>query len=67
MTSDSTDNLRAELEADQLQAVRASSVPDLPDMQAGMHSRGFERAVLNQDEVRLQHFHDWLDHWMAQA
>jgi len=39
----------------------------LPDMQAGMHSRGFERAVLNQDEVRLQHFHDWLDHWMAQA
>ncbi len=37
----------------------------LPDMQAGMHSRGFDRAVLNEDEVRVQHFHDWLDHWMT--
>lgn len=36
----------------------------LPDMQAGMHSRGFERAILNQDEVRLQHFHDWVDHFL---
>lgn len=38
----------------------------LPDMQAGMHSRGFDCAVLNEDEVRVQHFHDWLDHWMNQ-
>ncbi len=36
----------------------------LPDMQAGLHSRGFDCAVLNEDEVRVQHFHDWLDHWM---
>lgn len=36
----------------------------LPDMQAGMHSRGFDHAVLNQDEQRLQHFHDWLQAWM---
>jgi len=32
----------------------------LADMQAGMHSRGFDCAVLNQDEVRVQHFHDWV-------
>ncbi|MFK7730300.1 MAG: SRPBCC family protein [Pseudomonadales bacterium] len=38
----------------------------LPDMQSGLHSRGFDCAVLNEDEVRLQHFHDWLDHWMNQ-
>lgn len=38
----------------------------LPDMQAGLHSRGFEHAVLNRDEVRLQHFHDWLDHWLGE-
>lgn len=36
----------------------------LPDMQAGMHSRGFDHAVLNVEEVRVQHFHDWLDEWM---
>lgn len=36
----------------------------LPDMQAGMYSRGFARAVLNVEEVRLQHFHDWLDYWL---
>ncbi len=35
------------------------------DVQAGMHSRGFESQILNLDEVRIQHFHDWLDHWMA--
>jgi phenylpropionate dioxygenase-like ring-hydroxylating dioxygenase large terminal subunit len=34
----------------------------LADMQAGMHSRGFDSAVLNQDEVRVQHFHDWVEH-----
>jgi Ring hydroxylating alpha subunit (catalytic domain) len=32
----------------------------LADMQAGMHSRGFDTGVLNQDEVRVQHFHDWV-------
>ena len=32
------------------------------DIQAGMHSRGFDRAVLSDEEVRIQHFHDWLDH-----
>ena len=35
----------------------------LPAMQAGMHSKGFDHAVLNADEVRIQHFHDWLDAW----
>jgi len=33
----------------------------LPAMQAGMGSRGFTSAWLNQDESRVQHFHDWLD------
>jgi len=33
----------------------------LPAMQAGMHSRGFEKLTLNIDEARIQHFHDWLD------
>ncbi len=36
----------------------------LRDMQAGMHSRGFDRAWLNEDEARVQHFHDWLDLWL---
>ncbi len=36
----------------------------LPDMQAGMHSRGFSDALLNQDEARVQHFHNWLAAWM---
>ena len=36
----------------------------LRDMQAGMHSRGFRRAWLNEDEARVQHFHDWLDIWL---
>jgi hypothetical protein len=36
----------------------------LRDMQAGMHSRGFGRAWLNEDEARVQHFHDWLDIWL---
>lgn len=36
----------------------------LQDMQAGMHSRGFSRAWLNDDEARVQHFHDWLDVWL---
>jgi len=37
----------------------------LADMQAGMHSMGFDKAVLNQDEVRVQHFHDWIDSALA--
>ena len=39
----------------------------LPDMQAGMHSRGFEKPILNRDEARLQHFHDWLESWLQGA
>ena len=39
----------------------------LADMQAGLHSRGFQRATINQDEARLQHFHDWLESWMDGA
>ncbi len=38
----------------------------LADMQAGMHSRGFDHAVLNEDEVRVQHFHDWVDAYLAE-
>jgi hypothetical protein len=37
----------------------------LPHMQAGMHSQGFDHAWLNEDEARVQHFHDWLDVWMS--
>lgn len=36
----------------------------LNDMQAGMHSRGFDHAILNEDEARVQHFHDWAEEWM---
>ena len=39
----------------------------LREMQAGMHSRGFRRAWLNEDESRVQHFHDWLDMWIDGA
>jgi len=39
----------------------------LRDMQAGMHSRGFSRAWLNEDESRVQHFHDWLDLWLDES
>jgi len=31
------------------------------DVQRGMHSRGFRAARLCDDEVRVQHYHDWLD------
>ena len=34
------------------------------DVQAGMRSRGFDTAQLCDDEVRVQHFHDWLAHRM---
>jgi len=36
----------------------------LPNMQAGMHSAGFEAAYLNDDENRISHFHDWLEMWL---
>jgi len=35
------------------------------DVQRGMHSRGFDAAWLNEDEQRVQYFHNWLDHYMA--
>ncbi|MFN3231060.1 MAG: aromatic ring-hydroxylating oxygenase subunit alpha [Alphaproteobacteria bacterium] len=35
------------------------------DVQKGMHSRGFSEAWLNQDEGRVQHYHDWIDTYMA--
>jgi len=35
------------------------------DVQKGMHSRGFDTARLCDDEVRVQHYHDWLDHFMG--
>ena len=37
----------------------------LADMQPGMHSRGFDCAVLNEDEVRVQHFHDWVHEFLS--
>ena len=35
------------------------------DVQNGMHSRGFDTAWLNDDECRVQHYHDWLNHRMG--
>jgi hypothetical protein len=35
------------------------------DVQAGMHSRGFVDQLLCVDEVRVQHYHDWMDHVMG--
>lgn len=35
------------------------------DVQAGMHSRGFGAQLLCSDEVRIQHYHDWYDRWLA--
>lgn len=32
------------------------------DVQAGMRSRGFDTALLSDEENRVQHYHDWLDH-----
>ena len=37
----------------------------LNDMQAGMHSKGFDSATLSNYEERLQHFHDWVDNWIS--
>lgn len=36
------------------------------DVQAGMRSRGFSTAMLSDEEARVQHYHDWLDHFMGQ-
>ena len=35
------------------------------DVQRGMRSRGFDTARLCDDEVRIQHYHDWLDHTLG--
>lgn len=35
------------------------------DVQAGMRSRGFNTALLSDEEGRVQHFHDWLDYYMS--
>jgi phenylpropionate dioxygenase-like ring-hydroxylating dioxygenase large terminal subunit len=35
------------------------------DVQRGMHSRGFGTAFLNDDECRIQHYHDWYNHHMG--
>ena len=34
------------------------------DVQSGMHSKAFNDAWLNDDECRLQHFHDWYNYFM---
>jgi Ring hydroxylating alpha subunit (catalytic domain) len=34
------------------------------DVQRGMHSRGFKQARLCDEESRVQHYHDWLTHWL---
>jgi phenylpropionate dioxygenase-like ring-hydroxylating dioxygenase large terminal subunit len=36
------------------------------DVQAGMHSRGFDAALLSDEEERITHHHHWLDHYMGQ-
>ncbi len=33
-------------------------------MQSGLYSRGFKEALLNKDEERIQHFHNWVDKWI---
>jgi len=35
------------------------------DVQSGMRSRGFRDTNLSDEEIRIQHYHDWLDHWMG--
>ncbi|MDA0338344.1 MAG: aromatic ring-hydroxylating dioxygenase subunit alpha [Proteobacteria bacterium] len=35
------------------------------DVQKGMHSRGFGEAWLNDDEGRVQHYHDWYNHYLG--
>ncbi len=36
------------------------------DVQAGMRSKGFSTQTLCDDEVRIQHYHDWLDYVMGE-
>ncbi|MDA9292886.1 aromatic ring-hydroxylating dioxygenase subunit alpha [bacterium] len=36
------------------------------DVQAGMHSSGFDAALLCEEEARIQHYHDWLSNWMGE-
>jgi hypothetical protein len=35
------------------------------DVQNGMRSRGFSKQVLNDDEARIQHYHDWYSWFMG--
>ena len=35
------------------------------DVQKGMHSRGFGEAWLNDDECRVQHYHDWYNYYLG--
>jgi len=35
------------------------------DVQNGMRSRGFWKQVLNDDEARIQHYHDWYSWFMG--
>ena len=37
------------------------------DVQAGMRSRGFDTALLSDEEVRVTHYHNWIDHYMGEA
>ena len=37
------------------------------DVQAGMRSRGFDTALLCDDEARVQHYHDWLGHFVGEG
>ena len=37
----------------------------LGGVQAGMASNGFDRVWLNDDEMRVQHFHNELDHLLS--
>lgn len=37
------------------------------EIQAGMHSRGFNEAFLSDEELRITHHHQWLDHYMGEA
>lgn len=37
------------------------------DVQAGMHSQGFDAALLGEEEARIQHYHDWLSYWMESS
>lgn len=37
------------------------------DVQAGMRSRGFDTALLSDEEIRVTHYHQWLDHYMGEA